>query len=67
MFQLLVFANASFPIDLIDSDNSIVFDAEIPLVNFLDVFEMYFNKVTIKYCEMLDLVKMKIIQSIISV
>lgn len=61
MFQLLVFANASFPIDLIDSDNSIVFDAEIPLVNFLVVFEMYFNKVTIKYCEMLDLVKMKII------
>lgn len=61
MFQLLVFANASFPIDLIDSDNSIVFYAEIPLVNFLVVFEMYFNKVTIKYCEMLDLVKMKII------
>ena len=37
-----------------DKKVEVVFDAEIPLVNFLVAFEMYFNKVTIKHCEMLQ-------------
>ena len=36
---------------------AIVFDAEIPLVNFLVSFEMYFNKVTVKHCELLEEVR----------
>ena len=32
----------------------VVFEAEISLVNFIVAFEMYFNKVTIKHCEMLQ-------------
>ena len=37
-----------------DKKVNIVFDAEIPMVNFLVSFEMYFNKVTVKHCEMLQ-------------
>ena len=32
----------------------VVFEAEISLVNFIVAFEMYFNKVTLKHCEMLQ-------------
>ena len=37
-----------------DKKVEVVFDAEIPLVNFLVAFEMYFNKVTVKHCELLE-------------
>lgn len=40
-----------------DKKVEVVFDAEIPLVNFLVAFEMYFNKVTVKHCELLEEVK----------
>ena len=36
---------------------NVVFDAEIPLVNFMVAFEMYFNKATTKHCELLEEVK----------
>ena len=40
-----------------DKKVEVVFDAEIPLVNFLVAFEMYFNKVTVKHCELLEEVR----------
>ena len=40
-----------------DDKVKVVFDAEIPLVNFLVAFEMYFNKATTKHCELLEEVK----------
>lgn len=36
---------------------NVVFDAEIPLVNFIVAFEMFFNKITVKHCELLEEVK----------
>ena len=40
-----------------DKKVEVVFAAEIPLVNFLVAFEMYFNKVTVKHCELLEEVR----------
>ena len=40
-----------------DDKVKVILDAEIPLVNFMVAFEMYFNKATVKHCELLEEVK----------
>lgn len=40
-----------------DDKVKVILDAEIPLVNFMVAFEMYFNKATTKHCELLEEVK----------